>query len=194
MSNDLLLLKEAILRFAPLTENEWLDFSVGLELRRCRKGDFLIREGEVEHYIYFLNTGATRGYFIKDGKEFTVDFLFAGDFVTAYYSLITRLPGNVFIELLEDAQVVAIPFKFLNGFYDKYHHIERVGRLIAEYQYVRRIQKEMDLLSRTAEERYVMLMQRNPELVRQISVRHLSSFLGIQPESLSRIRKLYQRN
>ncbi|WP_315823824.1 hypothetical protein [Paraflavitalea speifideaquila] len=64
---------------------------------------------------------------------------------------------------------------------------------MAEAQYVKRLRKEMDFLSYTAEERYVRLMEKNPQLIQQISVKHLSSYLGIQPESLSRIRKLHAR-
>ncbi len=192
--SELQQIKQAIYKIQPLEEGEWKDFSEKLTLKKFEKGDFLIREGEVENYVFFLNKGATRNYFLEDGKDFTVDFYFEGDFVTAYYSLITREPSSVFIELLEDSEVISIPFKFLNEFYSKYHHGERIGRLIAEAQYVNRLRKEMDLLSSTAEERYAQLMQRNPALIRNISVKHLSSFLGIQPESLSRIRKLYARS
>jgi CRP/FNR family transcriptional regulator, anaerobic regulatory protein len=184
----------AINRILPLTENEWNDFAGRLTLKSFNKGDYLIREGQVENYIFFLNRGATRNYFIKDGKEFTVDFHFEGDFVTAYYSFITREPSAIFIELLEDAEAVAIAFSSLQEFYSQYHHGERIGRLIAEYQYVKRLRKEMDLLSLTAEERYIKLMEKNPALISGISVKHLSSYLGIQPESLSRIRKLHARN
>ncbi|SJZ39633.1 cAMP-binding domain of CRP or a regulatory subunit of cAMP-dependent protein kinases [Chitinophaga eiseniae] len=191
---DLQSFQQAIYKFYPLTTAEWDDFSSKLITKKCRKGDFLTREGQVENFIYFLHTGATRNYFIRDGKEFTVDFQFEGDMVTAYYSLITREPSTVFIELLEDASIVAIPFRFLQEFYNKHHHGERIGRLIAEYQYAKRLRKEMELLSLTAEERYVQLLERNPALVQQISVKHLSSFLGIQPESLSRIRKQHARN
>jgi len=187
-------IQQAIYQLQPLDAAEWDDFSGKLLVKQYHKGDFLVREGQVENFIYFLNSGATRHYFIRDGKEFTVDFQFRGDFVTAYYSLITREPSAVFIELLEDAEVIAIPLKFLNEFYGKYHHGEKIGLLMAEYQYVKRLRKEMDLLSRTAEERYAALMQRNPALIQQISVKHLSSYLGIQPESLSRIRKQHSRN
>jgi CRP/FNR family transcriptional regulator, anaerobic regulatory protein len=148
----------------------------------------------VEQHIYFLNSGATRHYFLRDGKEFTVDFQFAGDFVTAYYSLITREPSAVFITLMEDADLWQISLQVLQAFYSKFKNGERIGRLIAEAEYVKRLRKEMALLSLTAEERYTVLMQRNPELVSTISVKHLSSYLGIQPESLSRIRKLYRKS
>lgn len=192
--SDLLKIQQAVFSILPISEHEWEDFSIHLLIKHYRKGEFLTREGQVENYIYFLNTGATRNYFTRDGKEFTVDFHFEGEFVTAYYSLITRELSSVSIELLEDAEVVAMPYKFMNEFYAKYHNGERIGRLIAEYQYIRRLRKEMDLLSRTAEERYHELLRRNPVLIQQISVKHLSSYLGIQPESLSRIRKQQTRN
>lgn len=182
-------LKQAIYKFNPLHETEWDDFAATLILKDLKKGEFLIRQGQVENFIYFLNKGATRNYFVKDDKEFTVDFQFQGDFVTAYYSLITREPSAIAIELLEDAEVVAIPLAVLHEFYARHHNGEKVGRLIAEHQYVKRLRREMELLSRTAEERYTELMERNPVLIQQVSVKHLSSYLGIHPESLSRIRK-----
>lgn len=192
--NPLNKIKQAIFQLYPLPENEWADFSDKLLLKSFRKGDFLIRDGQIENYIYFLNKGATRNYFIKDGKEFTVDFQFEGDFVTAYYSFITREPSPIFIESLEDAETVAISYYSLHEFYSMHPRGEKVGRLMAELQYAKRLRKEMDLLSLTAEERYVRLLKKNPELINNISVKHLSSYLGIQPESLSRIRKLYSRN
>jgi len=82
----------------------------------------------------------------------------------------------------------------LQSLYARSHHGERIGRLMAEYQYIKRLRREMDLLSRTAEERYAGLLQRAPKLVSNISVKHLSSYLGIQPESLSRIRKQLMGN
>jgi CRP-like cAMP-binding protein len=187
-------IKNAISRLVPLPEREWNDFASGIRKKKFAKGDYLTRDGQVEHAIYFLNKGATRNYFIKDGKEFTVDFQFEGDFVTAYYSLITGEPSSVFIELLEDTEAVVIPSKTLNEFYRKYPNGEKIGRLMAEGQYIKRLRKEMDLLSLTAEERYTRLMKKNPALVSTISVKHLSSYLGIQPESLSRIRKIYGKN
>lgn len=181
-------------QLSPLPGYVWDEFATGLKVKKFRKGDFLIREGDVERYIYFLNSGATRNYFTKNGKEYTVDFHFEDSFVTAYYSFITREPSPVSIELIEDAETVVISHELLQRFYRRYHSGEKIGRLMAESQYVKRLRREMDLLSLTAEERYAALLKKNPSLVGNISIRHLSSYLGIQPESLSRIRKLYSRN
>jgi len=189
MTSSLEGLRQVITTLQPLTEKEWSDFAECLTIRSFEKGDFLIRQDETENHVYFLNCGATRNYFIRDGKEFTVDFHFTGEFVTAFYSLITREPSSIFIEILEPTEAVVINYTDLTTFYEQHHRGERIGRRIAEYQYVRRLRKEMDLLSLTAEERYAQLLQRNPSLVQNLSVKHLSSYLGIQPESLSRIRR-----
>ncbi len=187
-------LKAAVFGLHPLTEEEWDTFAASLVRKHYKKGDSLISEGQTENHIYFLISGATRHYFIREGKEFTVDFQFAGDFVTAYYSLITREPSAVFITLMEDTDAWTISLKVLHAFYAQYRNGERIGRLIAEGEYVKRLRKEMELLSLTAEERYAALLHRNPGLVSAISVKHLSSYLGIQPESLSRIRKQYGKS
>jgi CRP-like cAMP-binding protein len=194
MPTDLSAIKRAIFGLHALSESEWETFSSRLLVKDFQKGDYLIREGQVENYIYFLDQGSTRNYFLKDGKDFTVDFQFKGEFVTAYYSLITREPSTIYIELLEDAQTVAIPFNLLRESYDSSHNVEKIGRLMAEFQYVKRLRKEMALLSETAEQRYAALLDKNPALISQVSVKHLSSYLGVQPESLSRIRKMRRGN
>lgn len=187
-------IRNAFERILPLPGKEWQDLSSLLTIKTFPQASYLIREGQIENHLYFLNHGATRNYFLKDGKEYTVDFAFSGDFVTAYYSLITREPSPIFIELLQDTEAVVIERNALNAYYDRNPRAERVGRLIAEHQYARRLKREMDLLSLTAEERYGQLLAKNPTLVGNLSVKHLSSYLGIQPESLSRIRKQYARN
>ncbi|WP_330443054.1 Crp/Fnr family transcriptional regulator [Flavobacterium sp. C4GT6] len=192
--DSLIKLQQTVFSLHRLPDAEWDMFVQILTFKTFQKGDTLIKEGEYEYYIYFLEKGATRNYFLKEGKEFTVAFHFSGEFVTAFYSLITGTPSVVTIEFLEDSKVIVIPYRDLEVFYQKSFHGATVGRKMAEMQYAHRLEKEMDLLSLTAEERYVRLLERNPELVAAISVKHLSSFLGIQPESLSRIRKQYARN
>jgi CRP-like cAMP-binding protein len=187
-------LKKTLLTLTAIPDAELDDFCEKLKYKQLLKGEFLCREGQVEDYIFYLVSGATRNYFQKDGKEFTVGFHFENEFVSAYYSFLTREPSQFSIEIIQDAEVVLIPRKYLHEFYEKSGNGERIGRLIAEAQYIKRLQREMELLSLTAEERYAKLMHSNPALIQTISIKHLSSFLGIQPESLSRIRKQYSRN
>jgi CRP/FNR family transcriptional regulator, anaerobic regulatory protein len=187
-------IRHALASISPTTEEEWKSFASKITLKHFRKGDFLCRAGQVENYVYFLNEGTTRHYFIKEGKELTVDFQFEGAFVSAYYSFLSREPSPIWIEALSDTEACSIHHKLLYQYYDEYKAGERMGRLIAEFQYTKRLKREIELMSMTAEERYARLMEQNPRLVSGLSVKHLSSYLGIHPESLSRIRKQYVRN
>ena len=175
------------------SQEEWSILSEKITIKQFKKGEFLCRQGQVENHIYFLNTGATRNYFLKDGKELTVDFQFEGNFVSAYYSFLSREPSPVGIEAILEIEACAIHHHFLYEFYDRYPSGDRMGRLIAEMQYMKRLKREIALMSMTAEERYVELMDQNPGFINTLSVKHLSSYLGIHPESLSRIRKKYLR-
>ncbi|MGX5821014.1 Crp/Fnr family transcriptional regulator [Chitinophaga lutea] len=187
-------MRQALSRFVALPASQWEEVAASYTQRSLPKGAFLTEAGQVERHIYFLHKGAVRNYFIKDGKEFTVAFHFEGEFVSAYYSFLTRRPSEITMEALEDIVVCGIHQDDLYRFYAASAYGERIGRLIAEHQYTRRLEREMELLSLTAEERYHRLVERHPALVRQISVKHLSSYLGIQPESLSRIRRQFPKN
>ena len=182
-------IRQTIFSIQPLSEDEWQKHLDTFTIRQYKKGEFLLKEGETEHNLYYLNKGMTRNYFMSKGKEFTIDFHFEGDFVTGFYSFITLSPSKVNIELLQDSEVLMLPLREIQEFYRDSVNINRLGRRMAELHYVKRLEKEMELLSLTAEERYATLLNRKPHLVSTISVKHLSSYLGIQPESLSRIRK-----
>lgn len=187
-------LRRALAQFSEIPDPAWAGFSEKLLFSSYKKGEFLCREGQTEHFIFFLLKGATRNYFSKDGKEYTVDFHFEGDMLTAYYSFLTRRPSPIALEVMEDVDAILIPREHLLSFYEQHKTGEKIGRLIAEMQYIRRLDREMELLADSAEERYARLIQRNPRLVQSISVKHLSSYLGIQPESLSRIRKQFGKS
>lgn len=187
-------IKQAINSVLPFTDEEWMAYSHKIEIRNFKKGTALCDVGQVENYIYFLNSGATRNFFIKDGKELTVDFRFEGTFVSAYYSFLSRKPSPIRIEAITDIEACCLPHSSLYEFYKEHKTGEKLGRLMAEMQYMKRLEREIEILSKTAEERYACMMQQNPTLVNTISIKHLSSYLGIHPESLSRIRKHYLRN
>lgn len=187
-------LQEAIKAYYPIDAEAWNIVEQSITLKSFKKGHNLVNEGELEDKIYFLISGISRNFFVRNDKEFTVDFHFEGDFVTGYYSLITGLPSLITVELITDAQVAVMPFSLIQEGYATSVKAANLGRVIAEMQYVKRLKKEMDLMAMSAEERYLKLMDLKPELSKKISVKHISSYLGIQPESLSRIRKTTIKN
>jgi CRP/FNR family transcriptional regulator, anaerobic regulatory protein len=181
-------IRNSLLQFINFPDEVWEEFKSHLIFQKFKKEEPICSEGEVESFIYYLNIGVARSYFLKDGRDYTLDFFFDHDFVTSFTSFLTRKPSLVNIQALEDCETWKISHPYIYELYRKHHSSERLGRLIAEAQFMKRSCKEMQLLSLTAEERYKSLFKKNPALVSKISVKHLSSYLGIHPESLSRIR------
>lgn len=186
--------KKLIYSFQPLEEEEWSTFAGSFTFKEYNKGDFLVKAGEQSNAVFYIEQGIIRNYFLREAKEFTIDFHFEGEFVSAFHSIITGAPSKIAIEAIQDVKAVVLPYNEIAEHYKNSINVNTVGRKIAEMHYVNRLEKEMDLLALTAEERYAKLMEKRPKLVSTISVKHLSSYLGIHPESLSRIRKLYAKN
>ncbi|RAJ94353.1 CRP-like cAMP-binding protein [Larkinella arboricola] len=169
--------------------DRWESFSSAFEYVTYPKKSFLIRAGELENYLYFIVEGGTSSFFAKEGREMCLDLWFADHFVSSYVSFLTRQPSQIFIQALFPTKALRIHYDVLQAFYRQDEESNKVGRLFAEGLYISRTQREIRFLSQTAEERYLDLLQRQPELIQQLPVKTIASYLGIHPESLSRIRK-----
>lgn len=167
----------------------WQLFANSFDYAEYPKKSFLIREGEVENYLYFILDGGTSSFFVNDGREKCLDLWFSDHFVSSYISFLTRQPSQVFIQALFPTKTLRIHYDVLQEFYRRSEESNKVGRLFAEGLYIARTQREIRFLSQTAEERYLDLLHRQPELVQQLPVKIIASYLGIHSESLSRIRK-----
>ncbi|SDC31558.1 Crp/Fnr family transcriptional regulator [Niabella drilacis] len=155
------------------------------------KGKFLITEGRVCNHLYFLQQGALRGYITVDGKEQTNWFGFEEHFITSFHSFITRQPSVENIQLLEGSILWSISKAQLTRLFDKHHEIERLVRIIYEKYYIRLEERYVNAQLRTATERYEHLIRESPHIIERVPLGHISSYLGISPETLSRIRSRF---
>ncbi|GAB4016490.1 Crp/Fnr family transcriptional regulator [Spirosoma koreense] len=171
------------------TDDDWALFTSIVEPVTYRKNEYLIQAGQVERYIYYIDEGLVRLFMNEDGKDISFDFVFSNDFVSAYSSFLTGQPTVFTVQALTDVQLLRFSHTDLLKLYDESHRAERIGRLIAEQAFLRKTRREIQFLTSNARQRYVQLLNQNPVLVQTISVRHLASYLGIEPESLSRIRR-----
>ncbi len=156
---------------------------------KFRKGQILTDFGQVESHTYFLQSGLVE-LAIKSYQTLkTIDFFFAGEFVCAYTSFLRQQPSDVRVVALADGEAQAIRYEDLQQAYRVSAAANYVGRVLNEQAYLRKAQREKDFLTKTAEERYQDLITRYPQYVTKIPVNKIARFLGIHPESLSRIRK-----
>ncbi|MEP2025573.1 MAG: Crp/Fnr family transcriptional regulator [Reichenbachiella sp.] len=154
------------------------------------KGQVITRCGEVEKKIYFLNSGISYLIVPHNGERRVLDFFFPGDFFCSYTSLLKQVPSDVEILALTESQVLIIDGPELDDIYNTSLLANKLGRVATEHLFLKKVQREKELLTLTAEERYEKMLNKNPAIIAQIPLKIIAQYLGIQPESLSRIRRL----
>lgn len=183
------LLRKYISQFLEVNEEEWQMHQAMLTRRFLKKGEFLLRAGEVCNHVTFINKGLFRSYMIIEGEEVTTNFAFEGNYVTEYVSFVTRQTSSEFIVAMEDAELIQLRYDDIQTAYAKAKVWERFGRLMAEYILTFVSTRNKALLFKSPEERYLALMKERPKVMERVPQQYIASYLGIQPESLSRIRK-----
>lgn len=181
-------LREYFNKFIQLNDQEWQDLQQCLAKEVIRSKDHILTENEKCDFIAFIQEGVFRFYSLKDGEEKITAFFFPGDFVSNYRSFLTGKPSEHHIEALQDAVIYKIKLPQLQALYNKHQTIERLGRLIAENLYLIVAQRLDSFMFHTPAERYRELVNRNSKLLSEIPQYMIASYLGIKPETLSRIR------
>lgn len=152
------------------------------------KGDYLVTEQKICRHLYFLEQGALRGFYHLDGKEITHWFSVAPDFVTSFHSFITQQPAVENMQLLEGSILWSISKDQLTRLMNEHHDIERLVRIAYESYYIRLEERYVNAQFKTATERYQNLIHQTPQLLERVPLGYIASYLGISPETLSRIR------
>ena len=152
------------------------------------KNDFLLTEGNVCRYLYFLEEGAIRGYYHLEGKEITHWFGFEMDFVTSFHSFITQEAAVENIQAIEGSILWSIAKDDVNRLLNEYHEIEKLVRIAYEKYYIRLEERFINSHFSSAGERYEKLLNDKPFMLERVPLGQVASYLGISQETLSRIR------
>lgn len=161
------------------------------ELRTYKKGEYYNEYRSVCKYLGFVIDGIFRTYYIdeKTGEEKNVFFFSPNQFVVAFKSFITQTPCSYYTQSVTESRILYIHIERLNELYRTSHAWEHMGRLIAEIAFQSAMDRAESFLFQTPEERYLKLMQEHPTLFQSVPLYQISSYLGIQGPSLSRMRK-----
>jgi CRP-like cAMP-binding protein len=151
-------------------------------------GDYFLQRGQVCRYVGFVEKGLLRYYVLEERAEHTYDFSPEGTFVSNYESFLTQTPSVRFIEALEPTVLWRVSYPALQQFYQQVPHGQAFGRLVAEQLFVDTLQKLTSFYRENAQERYDRFEQQFPGLVTRVPQYVIASYVGIKPQSLSRIR------
>ncbi|TXK07537.1 Crp/Fnr family transcriptional regulator [Flagellimonas aequoris] len=148
----------------------------------------LTRYGQIETKGYFLRKGIVQCSVQKDGEERIIDFVFPGNFVTAYNSFVLDTPSDIEVSTLSECEVAYFFKADVKKRYEDSLIANKLGRYIKEKVLMEKLRKEKELLTNSAEENYRELLKNRPEVIENIPIHKIAKYLGIHPESLSRIR------
>lgn len=183
-------LKKAINAITPMPASDFEMLFPLLQEKTVKKGDYILKEGEISKHIFFLVSGLVRMYFIDfDGNEISYRFTNTNRFFVDFQSLLTQQPSHYFLQALQDTTMLVIDYEKVLHTYKISTAWNNFGRVWSEHVYLQLNERVEMLLLMKPEERYLYLLNKQPYLFNEVSQVHLSSYLGIKPESLSRIRK-----
>lgn len=173
-----------------LTDSELTGLKSYFIPKKIRKRQYLLNAGDVCQYITFVEKGLLRSFMTDDdGRESVVQFASEGRWISDMESFFSGKDGVYNIEAIEDSEVLNLPRHAMNEMMDKLPAMERYFRLLMQNNIVALQRRVVAYMSLSAEEKYLKLMEIYPEVINRAPQQHIASYLGITPETLSRIRK-----
>ncbi len=174
-----------------IDDRDWSLFSSKLIKREFKKKSFLLEAGAIENYLSIIEFGAVRFCIPKADEDSTITFGFSfeNEFVSAYNSFLTQTSSIYHIQALTKTNVWSISYTDLQDVYNTTKVGDRIGRLSAERLLLIKSKRELSLLNDTATERYLKLFVDRPNVIKEIPLKYIASYIGVTPQALSRIRK-----
>ena len=165
-------------------------FGKRLNSQRTKSKAFLHSRQYIQKEIGFIYSGLIRAFYIdQNGNEISVNFFRENRYATHYPAFITQTLSKYYFQCIEPTTIVTVSYNHIQKGYEQFPIFERYGRLIAE-EVLKMQQKRIEgFLFENAETRYLEFVKENPDLFNRVSLSHLASFLGIERQSLTRIRK-----
>ena len=188
---DLQQIKAYLDQIATISNSDWDFFTSKLQPRVIPKKAIFLKLNDIENYISFIESGVVRLYIPKEDpeKEITFGFSFKDQFISAYDSFLTQTPSAYQLQALTETSLLSITYDDVQEVYNKTQIGNLIGRLTAERLFLLKSKREQNLLNLSAEERYMKLFKERPELLKVIPLKYISSYIGVTPQALSRIRK-----
>lgn len=175
--------------------SDWRDLDVlkvspGSTFKMLKKNDFFVLPGKAQKAMGLVVKGLARGYMVdEDGNQMTIGFFSEGDYATDYSSFIKQEPSRYIIQCLEPTTFICLSLKDLQTINLHSSKFENYHYLIAEEILNKQQARLEGFIFQTAEQRYIDFVRQYPNLFNRVSLSHLCSYLGIERQTLTRIRQ-----
>ena len=171
--------------------NEAFGFFVPISHQSFEKGAVITDYSQIERRLYFINKGFVELTMLHEGEERIIEFFFENSFVCAFTSFLKQEPTDVRVRALTHCDMEVILYSDLQEAYKTSLEANKLGRILTEQIYMIKAKREKDFLTKSAQERYAELVALRPDILKLIPVNKIAKYLGLHPESLSRIRKMH---
>ena len=182
-------IREYFAQVAELSDEDWDIFSAKLTAQTYPAKSLLLKAGQTEKYLSFIQKGAVRFFIPKEETDLTFGFVFENSFFSAYDSFLTQKPSGYSVKTLMETTLWRLTYHNLQEIYAQSKVGNTIGRYAAERLFLLKSKRELSLLHETPEERYLNLFTERPDLIKQIPLKYIASYVGVTPQALSRIRK-----
>ena len=172
-----------------LSEAEAKEIVENINIQTFKKGSILLQEGEISKKCYSVLKGCVREYYIIDGEEKTTAFFTEGQEVVSFTSYTNQTPSKHYISCAEASTLTVSTPEKEKEMYKRFPKLEAITRTMMELNSGKSQEKLASFITSSPEERYMNLLENRPDLLNRVPQHQIASFLGIKPESLSRIRK-----
>jgi CRP-like cAMP-binding protein len=183
------LLNEFYNSISPLKEETWAAVLPLFHEEKLEQDEYFVRENELARKIAFLESGVVRAFFVnQQGQEYNKQFFVGPASIGGYSSLLTGRANLIPQQALTECIIHTCDFKSLTDLYAKHPDLERLSRKMAEYYFIEKEKKELEIVLLDASQRYKIFQQEFPTLEQLIPQYHIASYLGISATQLSRVR------
>jgi CRP-like cAMP-binding protein len=180
-------LKKHLFAMRPLSDNEWSEMSGIWQLHHYKRKTILTAAGETERHVYFVLNGVQRIFYIDAHHEATLVFTYPYSFSGIADSFLTQLPSRYFLETLTSSALLRTTHTQMQQLMDKYRNIEKLIGVFTSFALMGVLERQVELLTFSAEEKFRTLLKRSPHVLQLIPHKYLASYLGMDATTFSKL-------
>jgi CRP-like cAMP-binding protein len=176
-------------KISPLSKEESNAIAENMCVKIFRKGDFLLKQGQLSRDTYFIMEGCVREFIVDDGEEKTTNFFTEEQWIISLNNFGLQTPSEKNLICVEDTMVSVGNEDQAQIMFKKFPRFETISRVIVEADFAEQKKQLISYHTDSPEERYRKLLKSRPDIFQRVPQYQIASYIGVKPESLSRIRK-----